>query len=280
MLEQINPYVNVLGGVITNPIVLIIFGTIAFIAYYIFVNKNNMPNNPYLMDSLKKRFSIGMVKNRYRLITVNYIRIGNNNTPIVTAIRRELKGKNGLYLEYIDEVVEVPSEYFITGAGEDDVLHYVLTDNKIGYPIKFELLKEKEDIENKESKYMIGGILASKKKHDLFSSQHFRSLSEGLKQRLNRGKTQLDRLLETGVPTLFIMLGFMAFILIYNFAVTSQNDLSENIHLYQKQAFTLQENFMARDRYCQVFIARHGAEADLNKYLSYPTGFEEFNDTS
>lgn len=277
MMDQLGGMVGTFGGVLTNPLVLgfvVVFGIVGF---YLWSNYNRMKNNPYFMDSIQKRFMVNAVKKRYKVITVNYMRIGHNNNIIISAIRRELLGNKGLYMEYLDEVVNIPSEYFITGAGDDDILYYVITDANIGYPVKLELIKETEDAERKVSSTLLVGLLASKKKHDLFISQHFKSLTNGIKTRLGRGQSQLDKLIASGVPALAIVGGLLAFILLYNFAVTSQTEVSNNVMLYQQQAFSLQENFMQRDRYCQVFIARHGTQTELDKYLSYPTGFEEIN---
>ena len=149
MMDQLSGMVGTFGGVLTNPLVLgfvVVFGVVGF---YLWSNYNRMKNNPYFMDSIQKRFMINAVKKRYKVITVNYMRIGHNNNIIISAIRRELLGNKGLYMEYLDEVVNIPSEYFITGAGDDDILYYVITDANIGYPVKLELIKEAEDAEKK-----------------------------------------------------------------------------------------------------------------------------------
>lgn len=277
-MEQLAGMTGSFGGFLANPMVigfLVIFG---LAGVFVYSNYMRMKNNPYFIDSLQKKFMLNAVKKRYKIVTVNYIRIGHNNNIIISAIRRELLGKKGLYMEYLDELINVPSEYLITGAGDDDVLYYVVTDSNIGYPIKLTLVKENEDAESLVvNKSALVGLLASKKKHDLFISQHFKALTNGLKTRIGRGKTQLDRLLESGVPAIFIVGGLLAFILMYNFAVTSQTELANNVGEYRDQSFKLQEAFMERDRYCQVFISRYGTQTELDKYLSYPSGFEKLN---
>jgi hypothetical protein len=278
MMDQLG---GLFSGVFTfanDPFILILLGVIGLASVYIYMAYTSMKNNPYLMDSVMKRFVFNFVKKKYKVITVSYIRLGHNNSIIIQAIRRELLGNKGLYLEYLDECVTVPSEYFVTGAGEDDLLYYVITENGLGYPIKMELIKEVDEASLDGKEKMIAGLLASKKKHDLFTSQHFKALAQGVRNRVGRGKTQLDRLLESGIPAIFIITIALSFLLLYNFAMDSQKTVSNNVNEYTSNAFLMQNTFMERDRYCQVFISRYGTQTELDKYLSMPTGFEHFSD--
>lgn len=278
-MNELSGMMGGFGNLFVDPIVLTFLGIIGIASIYIYAGYRSMPNNPYLIDSLVKRFMFNFVKKKYRIVTTTYLRIGHNGSIIVQAIRRELSGNKGLYLEYLDTVVSPPSEYYITGGGEDDMLYYVITSTGNGYPIKLELLKEEQDIEKLDMKSpQLVALFASKKKHDLFTSQHFKSLAEGIKTRVGRGKTQMDRLMESGVPAIAILGLLISFILIYNFAMTGQSDLANNVNAYREDSFLIQKNFMERDRYCQVFISRYGTQTELDKYLSFPTGFEQLGE--
>lgn len=279
-MNEINAMINGMLGFATDPFIMIIIAILGVVSIALYLAFINMKNNPYLIDTLMKRYAFNMVKKKYKIITVNYLRVGHNNNIIIQAIRRELQGKHGLYLEYIDEVVNIPAEYFITGAGEDDILYYVLTETGVGYPIKMELIKELDESDESKQKYKsnLVGLLASKKKHDLFTSHHFKMLAQGVKSRAGRGKSQFDRLLESGIPAVFIITIAFSFLLMYNFAVSGTKDINKSLTEYTQKAFKLQNSFMERDRYCQVFISRYGTQDELDKYLSMPTGFEEFSE--
>jgi len=285
MMEEIN---SLLGGslsFVNDPIIQVSLVLLGLILMYFYMQYKNMPNNPYLIDTIIKNFAPNMLKNKYRMITVIYLRSTSDNNIVIQAIRRELLGKKGLYMKYNDVVENIPNEYYNTGAGDDDVLYYMMTEANVGYPIKPIVFKEDEEVkqkleEVKEDKPFIAMILASKKKHDLFTTQHFKELSQGIKTRSGRSKTSLDRLIESGLPALFFVTVILMFAFVYMYATDSTKSINTTASGIYGDVYKIYSSFIERDRYCQVFIARYGTEADLDKYTSMPTGFETMNQTA
>lgn len=285
MMEEIN---GMLGGsfsFVNDPIIQVILVVLGLVLFYFYNQYRSMPNNPYLIDTIMKRFAPSLVMKKYRVITVIYNRITSDNQMVIQAIRRELLGNKGLYMQYRDKVETVPNEYYNTGAGDDDVLYFVLTEANEGYPIKPIVFKENKNVvsqlekENPENKPFIAMILASKEKHDLFTTQHFKELSQGIKSRMERSKTGLDRLIESGLPALFFVSAILMFAFVYMYASESSKSNNDNASQIYQNIYKIYASFIERDRYCQVFIARYGTQYDLDRYMGIPTGFEDANMT-